>query len=240
MPPTISKGAPQPMRKPAVRFSAALLALLLAPLAAGPATAAVILSELCDPYLNYTTDRFIEIYNTGPGAVDLTGWKIVAVGNSVDVNTWTLSGTIGPGEAKVAGSTAPVTVFPIHFAERVVAHQLHQLERQGRRRRQAGEREQRRARLRARAGRAVREPGPGAQLPDDHRARPRSSTRTEWTRDVGDPGDRRDARLAQRLDAAGRRPADHEHRHRSGDARRSANPVDVQASVVDTSGAIRP
>jgi len=104
------------MRKSAVRFSAALLALLLAPLAAAPASAAVILSELCDPYLNYTTDRFIEIYNTGPGSVDLTGWKIIAVGNSVDVNTWTLSGSIGPNEAKVASSTAPVTVFPIHYA----------------------------------------------------------------------------------------------------------------------------
>jgi endonuclease I len=99
------------MRK--LPFFAALAALVLV---SGPAWSGVFLSELCDPNLNYTTDRFIEIYNSGPASVDLTNWKIIAVANNVDANTWTLSGTIAPGQAKVAGSTAPVTVFPITWA----------------------------------------------------------------------------------------------------------------------------
>ena len=101
------------MRKLPVLFVAALCA---AAFVVHPASAGVFLSELCDPQNNYQTDRFIEIYNSGPNAVDLTNWKIIAVGNNVDVNTWPLSGTIAAGQAKVAGSTAPVTNFPIHFA----------------------------------------------------------------------------------------------------------------------------
>jgi endonuclease I len=101
------------MRRIPVPFLAALLALAFAP---APASSGVFLSELCDPQNNYQNDRYIEIYNPGPGAVDLTGWRIVAIGNNVDVNTWTLSGSIAAGEAKVAGSTAPVTSFPIHWA----------------------------------------------------------------------------------------------------------------------------
>ena len=97
-------------------LSAGLLAAASLCLAAGPGRAAVFLSELCDPQNNYQTDRFIEIYNSGPDPVDLTNWKVIAVGNNVDVNTWTLSGTINAGEARVCASTAPVTSFPIHFA----------------------------------------------------------------------------------------------------------------------------
>lgn len=103
------------MRQPLALLAAALFALAT-PLTSGPAAAAVFLSELCDPLNNYTTDRFIEIYNSGPGTVDMTNWKIIAVANNVDANTWVLSGSLAAGEAKVAGSTAPVTVFPIHYA----------------------------------------------------------------------------------------------------------------------------
>jgi len=98
------------------KVTAGLLAAASLCLAPGSSRAGVFLSELCDPQNNYQTDRFIEIYNSGPDAVDLTSWKVIAVGNNVDVNTWNLSGTIGAGEAKVCGSTAPTTVFPIHFA----------------------------------------------------------------------------------------------------------------------------
>jgi len=101
-------------RLPRAAAACATLALVL--FAVRPATAGVILSELCDPLFNYTTDRYIEIYNAGPAPVDLTGWKVIAVANSADANTWTLSGTIAVGEAKVCGSTAPVTSFPIHYA----------------------------------------------------------------------------------------------------------------------------
>jgi endonuclease I len=77
----------------------------------------VLLSELCDPHLDYLTDRYIEIYNTGPAAVDLSGWKIVAVGNSAEIFTWNLSGSISPGQALVAGDQTTVDIFPVDFPE---------------------------------------------------------------------------------------------------------------------------
>ncbi len=80
-----------------------------------PARSSIILSELCDPQSNYTTDRFIEIYNTGPDAVNLTGWSVVAVANGVDGTSWTLSGSIAPGQARVLGYTTPVTAFTVNF-----------------------------------------------------------------------------------------------------------------------------
>jgi endonuclease I len=89
--------------------------------AVAPARSSVILSELCDPRTNYTTDRFIEIFNTGPDAVDLTNWAVVAVGNNVDVTTWTLSGTLSPGQAKVCGGPSTVTGFTVHFQSAVWA-----------------------------------------------------------------------------------------------------------------------
>jgi endonuclease I len=95
-----------------VLFVALMLALSVV---AGAARAGVFLSELCDPLNNYSTDRFIEIYNSGPGAVDLTDWSIVAVANGADALTWPLSGSIPAGEARVAGYTTPVTAFTVHF-----------------------------------------------------------------------------------------------------------------------------
>lgn len=90
---------------------------MLAALFAGPARAAIFLSELCDPRLNYLTDRFIEIYNPDDAAFDLSGWTIVAIANNVDVFTWTLSGQIAPQTALVAGDATTVTGFPVDFAE---------------------------------------------------------------------------------------------------------------------------
>lgn len=92
-----------------------LAALSTFVLAAAPARADLILSELCDPQVNIDTDRFIEFYNTGPGAVDLTGWTLVAIANSVDAMTWTLSGSIPAGEARVCGYTPNVAGFTVHF-----------------------------------------------------------------------------------------------------------------------------
>ncbi len=100
------------MKKFVARLSMLLLMLsVLAPIA----RADIIISELCDPRLNYLTDRYIEIYNTGAAPVSLTGWQLVAVGNSVDVFTWNLSGTIAPGQALVAGDDAPVIAFTRDF-----------------------------------------------------------------------------------------------------------------------------
>jgi len=80
------------------------------------ASADVFISELCDPRLDYTTDRFIEIYNSGPGPVDLAEWSVVAVGNGTEIFTWILSGNIEAGEALVAGDATTVDSFPVHFA----------------------------------------------------------------------------------------------------------------------------
>ncbi len=91
--------------------------LLLAGFAPAHAQTAVLISEMCDPHLNYLTDRFIEIYNAGPSVVDLTDWDLVAVGNSGDIFTWPLSGTIDPGEALVCGDATTVIAFPVDFPE---------------------------------------------------------------------------------------------------------------------------
>jgi len=77
----------------------------------------VLISELCDPHLNYLTDRFLEIANVGTNPVDLTGWQLVAVGNGTDIFTWNLSGTIDPGEALVAGDATTVDTFPVDFPD---------------------------------------------------------------------------------------------------------------------------
>ena len=92
-------------------------AVMVPGLAPSHAAADVLISEMCDPHLNYTTDRFIEIYNSGTAAVDLTGWSLVAMGNAVEEFTWQLSGSIDPGEALVAGDQTTVTVFPVAFPE---------------------------------------------------------------------------------------------------------------------------
>jgi len=79
------------------------------------AQADVLVSELCDPHIDYQADRYIEIYNSGPGTVDLTGWQIVARGNGGDIFTWNLSGTIASGEALVAGDQTTVDIFQVDF-----------------------------------------------------------------------------------------------------------------------------
>jgi endonuclease I len=81
------------------------------------ADADVLISEMCDPRYNYNTDRFIEIYNSGSEAVDLTGWKLVAVGNGVDIFTWNLSGSISPGQALVAGDQTTTVAFQVDFPD---------------------------------------------------------------------------------------------------------------------------
>lgn len=97
---------------PVLRF----FALALLGLAAAPrAQASVIISELADPRLNYLTDRFIEIANTGTTAVNLSGWTVVAVGNSGNIFTWTLSGSIQPGDALVCGDQTLTVPFTVDF-----------------------------------------------------------------------------------------------------------------------------
>ncbi|MFH1313127.1 MAG: endonuclease [Candidatus Eisenbacteria bacterium] len=79
------------------------------------AQSGILISEMCDPRYNYNTDRFIEIFNSGSVAVDLTGWSLVAVGNTADIFTWDLSGVINPGQALVAGDQTTTIVFQVDF-----------------------------------------------------------------------------------------------------------------------------
>jgi len=102
------------MRQTALR---ATIAGLLIAVAVPGAYAGVLISEMCDPRLNYLTDRFIEIYNAGAASVDLTGWSLVAVGNWGDIFTWPLSGSIEPGEALVAGDRTTTIPFQVDFAD---------------------------------------------------------------------------------------------------------------------------
>ena len=72
----------------------------------------LILSLLCDPQDNYSTDRYIQIYNAGTSSVDLTDYSVVAVGNGSDIYTWTLSGNIKPGEVKTCGDDGNTRFTP--------------------------------------------------------------------------------------------------------------------------------
>ncbi|MFM8559129.1 MAG: endonuclease [bacterium] len=98
------------MRPP---LASSLLVLALSFLLTIPARAGVILSELCDPLSNFATDRYIEVFNAGPGDVDLTGWSVVAIANGANALTWNLSGTLPVGQARVCGY--PTTAFTVHF-----------------------------------------------------------------------------------------------------------------------------
>ncbi len=100
------------------KISRSLILVLLAVATLAPSVQAeVLLSELCDPRNDYLTDRYIEIFNSGPDAVSLTGWKVVAVGNSSEIFTWNLSGNIAAGQALVAGDQTTADVFPVDFPD---------------------------------------------------------------------------------------------------------------------------
>ena len=75
------------------------------------------ISELCDPQTNYLSDRFIEIYNPTSLPLDLSGWQLVAIGNSVSIFTWPLSGIIQPATALVAGDATTVDAFQVDFPQ---------------------------------------------------------------------------------------------------------------------------
>jgi Endonuclease I/Lamin Tail Domain/FlgD Ig-like domain len=96
-------------------FAHLLAVMLLLSVLVPAVHADVLISELCDPRTDYATDRYIEIYNSGSGAVDLTGWQVVAVGNGGDIFTWNLSGSIAPAEALVVGDATTADVFPVDF-----------------------------------------------------------------------------------------------------------------------------
>ncbi len=57
------------MNKAALKLIALVFPLLAM---FAPAQADVLISEMCDPRVNYLTDRFVEIYNSGPETVMLS------------------------------------------------------------------------------------------------------------------------------------------------------------------------
>ena len=83
----------------------------------------LIISELCDPFDNYQTDRFIEIFNPSPNTIDITNWVVRAISNGtindncsqVTVLCWSLNGTIAPGQALTCGFSTPTSGGPHNF-----------------------------------------------------------------------------------------------------------------------------
>ncbi len=65
--------------------------------------AQVMIARNCDPKYNYSPDRFSEIYNAGNAAVDITGWTLENIQGGTVKFSWSLSGTINPGETKICG-----------------------------------------------------------------------------------------------------------------------------------------
>lgn len=100
-------------RSPRTRFLLPLLALASTALAAAPALAQVFINEvLPNPVGNDVGTERVEIYNAGPGSVNMTGWAIddaVTIGQTAvraripeDLDpTCSTSAIIGPGEFRV-------------------------------------------------------------------------------------------------------------------------------------------
>ena len=197
----------------------------------------VILSELCDPLNNYTTDRFIEIYNTGPGRRG--PHELVDRRDREQRRRHHLDplGHARPRPGEGARQPTTVTAFTVNFQSAVVGRcGLLQLERQGGRRREADERR------RDRRPRAWR---PGALFENADLVRNASITNpnavftpSEWTAHAvtlatdASPG----THNGSAPPAAG--PGDLGTSSPIPRARSRIPPVDVQASVVDTSAAI--
>ncbi|MDP4186130.1 MAG: lamin tail domain-containing protein, partial [Bacteroidota bacterium] len=73
----------------------------------------LIISEICDPLNDFSNNRFIEIYNAGDVAIDLSAYRVRAVcNNESSENIWSLSGIILPGQAKVCGKTGATSFIP--------------------------------------------------------------------------------------------------------------------------------
>ncbi|RLD37281.1 MAG: hypothetical protein DRI74_07165 [Bacteroidetes bacterium] len=49
-------------------------------------------------------NSYIQIYNADVNIINLENWSLIAIANGNEVCTWSLSGTIKPGESKTAGS----------------------------------------------------------------------------------------------------------------------------------------
>ncbi len=72
----------------------------------------IILSELCDPEDNFSTDRFIEITNLESSEVSLEGFKVKAFGNGSERFSWDLSGNIAAKSSMSCGDTENTSFTP--------------------------------------------------------------------------------------------------------------------------------
>lgn len=81
----------------------------------------VIISELNDPQSNYQTNRWIEITNISTCDVDLSDYRVIAIGNSSNGSvasasggscTWNPTGTLAPGASVTFGGTANTAFTP--------------------------------------------------------------------------------------------------------------------------------
>ena len=89
-----------------VKFVCYLLAILL-PLAAVEARAEVILSEIMyDPQNADTNREWVELFNTGTSAVNLSGWQFGLPSNNLWTTALPASSSIGPGQALVLTPSA--------------------------------------------------------------------------------------------------------------------------------------
>jgi hypothetical protein len=77
----------------------------------------LIISELCDPRLDYSTTRYIEIYNPTNHIIDLQGWSVKAISDNRECFTWILSGNINPGQALTCGYNNPAHGGPFTFTD---------------------------------------------------------------------------------------------------------------------------
>lgn len=90
-----------------MRTLAIALSLLLA--LTSPATADLIITEVYYDHAGMDADfEWVEIFNTGPGPVDLTGYTLGNGGTSYDFSTVPLQGTIASCETFVIGSASTV------------------------------------------------------------------------------------------------------------------------------------
>ncbi|HEY3388807.1 MAG TPA: lamin tail domain-containing protein, partial [Prolixibacteraceae bacterium] len=77
----------------------------------------LIISELCDPYYDFQTSRYIEIYNPTNHIIPLTGWSVEAISDGLDWFRWDLSGSIAPGQALTCGNSYPAKGGPHTFTD---------------------------------------------------------------------------------------------------------------------------
>lgn len=74
----------------------------------------IIISMLNSDYTD--KDSYIQIYNADVVVIDMSDWSLIGIEDGIEICTWTLSGTLKPGEAKIAGGDNSRTVSPDYIS----------------------------------------------------------------------------------------------------------------------------